>query len=422
MENQVRELETRVSKNMRDGWEARTIRTEKGQTFEIITLKRYSGNLVTSITKVEAGLSRGFLIISYGMNDNFMSINHGKLRVTENVVKNAHAEALVQFNEKISTLPEIEIKNEEPEVGDIIFMDGYGQSKGCEGNNHIIYKIDHNGYSQKFHCIEKDTLVLSIKDHIRPISAKFGIGNYFEKGFNSQKFNISEDQLSNMLIEAQEVKKRDQELQRIQDEENAKKAAEKKAYLSQFQQADRRKTTNIIKQHCLKNFNISKIEVSTDVFSGGDSMDVSYFSPERIPELESFIKSFQEGRFNGMEDIYEYNDNSEIIMEGFILQTYKYTSVYFKEGEGKKQEEIKPLDEVKVEDIEIIDYSEKAIAVIGNTKPIKEELKSLGGRFNFRLSCGAGWVFPKSKREEIENLINQEYYIDFRKELLSEIV
>ena len=419
MKNQVKELETRVSKNMRDGWEARTIRTEKGQTFEIATLKRYSGNLVTSVTKVEAGSNNGFLITSFGMNDNFMSINHGKLRVTENVVKNAHFEALTQFDEKISTLPEVEIKNEEPEVGDIVFMDGYGHYKGEEGNNHIIYKIEDTNWGVRFYCVEKDTLELSVKDHIQPFSKKFGIGNYFEKGLNSQKFNISEDQLSNMLIEAQEVKKRKNEEIRIQEEENAKKAAEKKAYLSQFQQADRRKTTNIIKKHCLKNFNISKIEVSTDVFSGGDSMDVNYYSPERIPELESFIKSFQYGHFNGMEDIYEFNNNSEIIIEGFILQTYKYTSVYHKEGEGKKQEEIKPLEEVKVEDIEIIDYSEKAVAVVGNTKPIKEELKSLGGRFNFRLSCGAGWIFPKSKREELEKLIKEEYYIDFRKELLS---
>ena len=403
MKNQVKELETKVSRNMRDGWEARTIRTEKGQSYEIITMKRYSGNLVTSVIKVEASIYNGSLVTSFGMSDNFMSINHGKLRVTENVVKNAHNEALVQFNEKISTLPEI--KNEEPEVGDIVFMDGYGHYKGEEGNNHIIYKIENTDYGIKFHCIEKDTLELSIKDRIRPFSKKLGIGYYFEKGLNSEKFNIDEDQLSNMLIEAQELKKVKNEERRIQEEEAIKKAVEKKSYLSQFQKADRRKTTNIIKQHCLKNFNISKIEVSTDVFSGGDSMSVYYYSPERIPELESFIKSFQEGRFNGMEDIYEYNDSSEIIMEGFILQTYKYTSVYYKEGEGKKQEEIKPLEEIKVEGIEIIDYSEKVVAVVGNTKPIKEELKSLGGRFNFRLSCGAGWIFPKSKQIELQNLL-----------------
>lgn len=62
--------------------------------------------------------------------------------------------------------------------------------------------------------------------------------------------------------------------------------------------------------------------------------------------------------------------------------------------------------EVPEGEIQIIDYSEKAIAIIGDTKPIKEKLKELGGKFNFRLSCGAGWIFPKTKLEEIENLLS----------------
>lgn len=60
-------------------------------------------------------------------------------------------------------------------------------------------------------------------------------------------------------------------------------------------------------------------------------------------------------------------------------------------------------------EIKLIDYSEKAIAIIGDTKPIKETLKALGGRFNFRLTCGAGWIFPKTKMEEVKiklNLLN----------------
>ena len=57
---------------------------------------------------------------------------------------------------------------------------------------------------------------------------------------------------------------------------------------------------------------------------------------------------------------------------------------------------------------QIIDYSEKAIAVVGDTREIKDQLKSLGGRFNAKLSCGAGWVFPKTKREELQALLNGE--------------
>lgn len=41
--------------------------------------------------------------------------------------------------------------------------------------------------------------------------------------------------------------------------------------------------------------------------------------------------------------------------------------------------------------LQIIDYSDKALAVIGDTRPVKDELRNLGGRFNSRLSCGAVW-------------------------------
>jgi len=30
----------------------------------------------------------------------------------------------------------------------------------------------------------------------------------------------------------------------------------------------------------------------------------------------------------------------------------------------------------------------------------------LGGRFNFRLSCGAGWIFPKTKLAEVQQLLS----------------
>lgn len=48
--------------------------------------------------------------------------------------------------------------------------------------------------------------------------------------------------------------------------------------------------------------------------------------------------------------------------------------------------------------IEIVDYSEKAFAIIGDTKPLRTKLKELGARFNPRLTCGAGWIIAKSGR------------------------
>lgn len=51
--------------------------------------------------------------------------------------------------------------------------------------------------------------------------------------------------------------------------------------------------------------------------------------------------------------------------------------------------------------VTVCKYSEKAIAVIGNTRPFADVLRANGGRFNARLSCGAGWIFQATKKDII---------------------
>jgi len=57
--------------------------------------------------------------------------------------------------------------------------------------------------------------------------------------------------------------------------------------------------------------------------------------------------------------------------------------------------------------MELVNYSEKAIAVIGDTRPHSEALKGMGGRFNRYLSCGAGWIFSQKKRAEVQAFIDK---------------
>ncbi len=54
---------------------------------------------------------------------------------------------------------------------------------------------------------------------------------------------------------------------------------------------------------------------------------------------------------------------------------------------------------------EIVYYSEKAFAVTGDTRSIKDELKQLGGRFNAKLKCGAGWIFSKKVMDDVRKLL-----------------
>ena len=62
--------------------------------------------------------------------------------------------------------------------------------------------------------------------------------------------------------------------------------------------------------------------------------------------------------------------------------------------------------------IYIGDYSEKSIAVFGETTPFKDALASIGGKFNKVLKKPdsderiPGWIFPSSKREKVTALVN----------------
>jgi hypothetical protein len=62
--------------------------------------------------------------------------------------------------------------------------------------------------------------------------------------------------------------------------------------------------------------------------------------------------------------------------------------------------------------ITIESYSEKAIAVFGETKPIKDYLLQLNGKFNPSLKGQgdekrAGWIFPKTKQSEVQKILDQ---------------
>lgn len=56
--------------------------------------------------------------------------------------------------------------------------------------------------------------------------------------------------------------------------------------------------------------------------------------------------------------------------------------------------------------IELVAYSDKSFAIIGDTKPIKDTLKELGGCFNGRLSCGAGWIFSNTKLDTVKQTLS----------------
>lgn len=56
--------------------------------------------------------------------------------------------------------------------------------------------------------------------------------------------------------------------------------------------------------------------------------------------------------------------------------------------------------------IQIVTYSEKAIKIYGDTKPLKDALRGLGAKYNPYLKGGPGWIASKTKEAEIRAVIS----------------
>lgn len=89
------------------------------------------------------------------------------------------------------------------------------------------------------------------------------------------------------------------------------------------------------------------------------------------------------------------------IREGYELLIQRVEQL---ESEKQQLIEAQP-QKVERTGIDVIEYTEKSIAVFGNTKPLKDGLKELGGAFNKRLKfegkVQCGWIFPRFMADEV---------------------
>ena len=265
-----------------------------------------------------------------------------------------------------------------------------------------------------------------------------------------------------MLAKVQEVKNNYDRREQYKAEQKEKNKGYKSSHAA---------ASAAIKEELKKAFPTTKFSVTSEIFAGGNSVDISWTNGPTTDRVKEYSNKYQYGHFNGMEDIYEYTNSREdipqvkYVSESRILsdeiikevatklqevKTYteqqKYSYNESPETEAKQllyQTEIpfdyislkivrcdnssnrhpfkivfeteqqpeqpkkqptrsEPQPTAKSGKIQVVDYSEKAIAVIGETKQHKDKLKELGGSFNPRLSCGAGWIFSKKRLEDVK--------------------
>jgi len=205
-----------------------------------------------------------------------------------------------------------------------------------------------------------------------------------------------------------------------------------------------------------------KFSVTSDSYSGGNSVHVEWKDGPTTSMVEDISGAYQYGSFDGMTDMYnntndrddipqvkyvqerremsaetrEFITNQLTAMWGDQLQPYEIerrtyqvfsraaipVGVTLKAVEIIDGDEVLTFESMEVESTErpapptlqegqtiaVIKYSDKSIAVTGEgTREIKEQLKALGGKFNFRLSCGAGWIFPITKQQQVIDLLKE---------------
>lgn len=114
-----------------------------------------------------------------------------------------------------------------------------------------------------------------------------------------------------------------------------------------------------------------------------------------------------------IQDCEDFPDGFSVVSGSLSEEEYNDILKACKEEEEEEEESTRTEEEESTEEetpgneeesqtaVTVCKYSEKAIAVIGDTRPFTDVLRANGGRFNARLTCGAGWIFQATKKDII---------------------
>ena len=303
--------------------------------------------------------------------------------------------------------------SEHPELpkGSIVYAFGAGMEESrwaTTGKGNEIVKLSENDsdsyFSNPFNTLD---------EYCRPISEKFGIGFYYDLDApraTDEEIAQAIERANNFIREREEEKNR--------AEEESKRAREEvlKKYGTIYDQPSGKYMTDavLVAKHIRQDlasafpgqtFSVRKTDYSTINIEWKDGP-----TQEEVKQIAGKHERIcSRDRWN--DDLWDHEDSAFTAVFGGVdyLFFYRETapenreiSLYTK-PEPKQSE---PVKAIKTEGIQLINYSEKAIAIVGDTRAIKDTLKTLGGRFNAHLTCGTGWVFSKAKEAAIREALN----------------
>ncbi|MDL2262985.1 fusion protein [Bacteroidales bacterium OttesenSCG-928-I21] len=312
---------------------------------------------------------------------------------------------------------EIDRAKQVVEVNQIIQMEGYSYDK------YVVYDIVKNQWGINYKLINLRTKEFQTADIIRPLKEKFGIGFYYDSE-NPQFMDGFEVLI--LQQEAEYKKKTEQEetdKEKIRIEEVCKTG--RKRFAKIFPEDAQAVIVARLKQ--------DDSDRMTDYYAHSTQRTVIIGFSKHKRDIFSEMRKHA-SNFEGTAYLSEFNEDYEhrekySVGDGYYLGKSKYSGwiiekipVYDRNRTiedlaytAGQEENIRisisatPTAETIIEKCVIIDYSQKALAVFGETRPVKEQLKASGGRFNPKLTHNgekkAGWIFSKSKEQELRKIL-----------------
>ena len=318
------------------------------------------------------------------------------------------------MNSEVYTLSKDGFKrlSEHPELpkGTIVYAFGAGMEESrwaTTGNGDEIVKLSPNDsesyFSNPFNNLDK---------YCRPISEKFGIGFYYDLDAP----RATDEEISQAIERANNfLKEREEEKNRAEEESTRAREEVIKKYGAIFDQPSGKYLTDAvlvakhIRQDLASAFPRQKFSVRKTDYS---TIHIEWTDGPTKEEVEQIAGKHERmcvpDRWNA--DLWEHNDTAFTSVFGGVDYLFYYRETAPENREislyTKPEPKQNKTETVDAKGVQIIDYSEKAIAVIGETRAIKETLKTLGGKFNRHLSCGAGWIFSKTKETTLREVLN----------------
>ncbi|MDH6312820.1 hypothetical protein M2137_001605 [Parabacteroides sp. PFB2-10] len=313
---------------------------------------------------------------------------------------------------------EIDRAKQVVEVNQIIQMEGYSYDR------YVVYEIRKNDWGIAYKLINLCTKEFQTADIIRPLNEKFGIGYYYDS--ENPEF-MDSFEVTMLLQQAQQQKKAEEA-----------EAEQEKIRIEQVKEIGRKRFAEIFPEDAqaviVARLRQNESDSYTDYYSYSTQRTViigfSKHKRDLFSEMRKHASNFDETAY-----LAEFNEDYEhrekySMGDGYYLGKSKYSGwIIEKEPVYNRERTIEDFaytagneDNIHISKSDttpknsnpttetnngctLVEYSAKAVAVFGETRAIKDELKAMGGRFNSRLTFNgkrlAGWIFSKAQEQQL---------------------